>query len=447
MKGISIIITCHNYGKYLDQCYQSIMDQIYPHEKLDIIIVDDGSTNKDTREKVLGYINKTRIMMLADNKGLAYASNMGIRYSTNELVMRLDADDWLAPDCLVNLEKPFKDDSVDIVLSNYTKVDSSDYHKTVEQRAIPLGSCMLYRRSLWEKVGGYDETLRYQEDVDFFLKASKIANGIVRLNESLWYYRQHGENMSRAHNEKHEIRQKILGHTKVLTVIPARGNSKGIARKNLSIVGGTTLIERTIKMVKDSGITTKIVVSTEDEEISNIADSEGVDLILRRPDFLSEDTVSTIPVLKHAMKEIDPEWKADIIISAQPTCPFTPPEALLKGLEMLLGTDHLDSVVSVSEVHRHPFRTYGMAEAGLLEPYFPDEAEFYLQRQERPKAYGFTGGFYIRRRKLLDDWSGSGFAIGICGGIEVGQIEGIDIDTDADLAIAKALGGRIEKCT
>ena len=85
------------------------------------------------------------------------------------------------------------------------------------------------------------------------------------------------------------------------------------------------------------------------------------------------------------------------------------------------------------------------AKPNTFEPLFPDLAYRYLQRQDRPPAYRFTGGFYVRRRNLLENWRGEGFALGNWIGILVPTHAGIDIDTPMDLWVAEAIRNHWEE--
>ena len=123
---------------------------------------------------------------------------------------------------------------------------------------------------------------------------------------------------------------------KILGIIPARGGSKEIKRKNLLKIGGKTLVELAIKSAKKSKLLTRIILSSEDKEILKIAKKAGVEIPFIRPKKLAKDNSSTFSVLKHAVKwlEKNENWRADIIVLLQPTTPFR------KGT-------HIDAVVKL----------------------------------------------------------------------------------------------------
>lgn len=443
---ISVVITCHNYGEYLDQCVLSVVRQrdVEPS----IIIVDDASTDVDTKNALSRLEKDRRILVLRNDErcGLAASANRGIAASTGDLIMRLDADDWLDVDCLSIMHNRLKQrPHYAAAFSDYWLFDAEKPERkyTVQDDdEIPLGSCVLMHRKVWSKLEGYDESLAYQEDYDFNRRLlDEYAAATIHL--PLWWYRKHKSQMSNNHNERMKVRQSINHGAKILTVIPARAGSKGVQNKNLREIAGVSLVARAIRMVKDSGVNTLLAVSTDSSDIANITRREGVEVI-SRPAALARDEVSTIPVAKHAMESMDElGWHADIVISVQPTCPYTPPSALRKAVD-LLEEKGLDSVVSVAEITgTHPYRAYKFdPDNNELEPYYREPAQRYLQRQDRPKAHGFTGGFYARRRFLLDDWNGSDFAIGNCHGVEVPQEAAIDIDTEMDLWLAETIVNR-----
>lgn len=447
---ISIIVTCHNYGRYLRQCVESVMAQTYTD--LELVVVDDGSTDETAdiaRELSIQFAYQERTFasircIRLGSVGLASAANYGIKQAFGGYIVRLDADDWLHPDfCLVLSNYLDTHADADVVYCDYTKINiEENISEVIRQPKFPLGSCMMYTRSLWEDLGGYHESLTHQEDYDFWMRIQTREYQCHHIDLPLWYYRQHDKQMSNNHNAKHRTRHGIKAqhgeHPRVLCIIPARGNSKGVPGKNLREIAGIPLVARAIRIAKDSGMDMLIAVSTENPAIAEVARQEGVDVI-DRPLELAGDEVSTIPVVKHAMEHMDAaDWRADIIISIQPTCPYTPPEALEQGL-LRVQHEEIDSAVSVAEVTgTHPYRAYTMAGTVLL-PFFPDYAERYLQRQDRPEAFGFTGGFYIRKRKLLEKWDGKGYALGNCSGVVVPEHAAVDIDSKLDLWLAEAI--------
>lgn len=137
---------------------------------------------------------------------------------------------------------------------------------------------------------------------------------------------------------------------KVLGVIPARGGSKGIPRKNLSLVNGKPLIEYTIEQAKASELLEDVILSTDDSEIAEVGISLDINVPFIRPSELAEDDTSTIDVLFHLCQFLAKQGRAfDAICLLQPTSPQRPPDLIDKCIERFMISNS-DSLVTLSEV-------------------------------------------------------------------------------------------------
>lgn len=433
----TIIIACHKpYLKYLDTAIKSALNQSV---KCDVRVEYDGDL-----ADIFPFLDTYSVgtFSLHNAKKVSTLVNKAVKYVKTKYFMRLDADDWLDKDCVLFMEAlmEYRKD-IGAVCSAYHEVDEEvQAVYKVEQGDYPHPACMLIRKSVFDSLGGYNEELKRQEGQDFITRFIAAGRKYEVISQPLWYRRKHNHNMSNTHNDAIKTRYKISDDIpKILCVIPARGNSKGIPRKNMIRINGVPLVGHAIRLAKASSYPLYIVVSTEDSEIAEYARSQGVE-VWDRPEKLSEDDVSIIPVAKDVLERH--EIRFDYVVTLQPTSPLTPVAKLDDGLRMIIA-DGAGSVVSVAELSKHPYRSYEMDRDNFLRPYFPQAAEKYLQRQDRPKAYGFTGGFYIRKACLLKDWQGKGFALGFCYGVDVTRRYGIDIDDDVDLAVAKALANEM----
>jgi len=227
-----------------------------------------------------------------------------------------------------------------------------------------------------------------------------------------------------------------------LIVIPARGGSKGVKGKNLKLLGGIPLIAYAIRTALASSHRPRVVVSTDSEEIAEVARREGAEVPFLRPPELAGDEVPIVPVIAHAMRHCDRQgWSPEIVVSLQATAPFTPTKALDRGIQRLIDDPSIDSAVAVTLISSfHPFRAYALGQGDFLAPLTEYTSERYLQRQDRPPAYGFTGGFYIRRRQLLLDWNGKDFGLGkrMVGEV-VPEHAAVDINSPIDFHLAEAI--------
>lgn len=226
----------------------------------------------------------------------------------------------------------------------------------------------------------------------------------------------------------------------VLLVMPARGGSKGIPGKNLKLVGGRPLISYAIENALGASTVDRVIVSTEDAEIAEVALARGAEVPFIRPAELSQDHISLIPVISHAVQAMDDlNWHPEIVVSLQPTAPLLSRQSIDAGVKMLRTTG-CDSVASVRRVfHNHPYRVQQMDNSRRLHLLFP-QGERYLQRQDLPVFYCLTGGLYVRKRQLLEKWSGNDFCLGEDRrGLEVDEKEALNIDSPLDLELFRVL--------
>ena len=199
---------------------------------------------------------------------------------------------------------------------------------------------------------------------------------------------------------------------KVLGVIPARGGSKSIPGKNLADVNGRPLLSFIIEAAQEAEELDRLVVSTDDEEIATVARKWGADVPFLRPPELATDEVDLVPVVRHAMQEMDRlGFVADAIVSLQPTSPFLESDDIDLAIQKLEDTG-ADSVASVLPIdHEHTFWVKRL-EGDRVLPFNEYTDESYLQRQDLPPAFIFDGGIFVRRRRLLEEWSGRDFGLG-----------------------------------
>ncbi|ADL42230.1 acylneuraminate cytidylyltransferase [Caldicellulosiruptor obsidiansis OB47] len=180
-----------------------------------------------------------------------------------------------------------------------------------------------------------------------------------------------------------------------LGVIPARGGSKGIPRKNIINVCGKPLIQYTIEEALKSNFLDKVIVSTEDEEIAKISRECGAEVPFLRPKELAEDTTKTIEVLIHAVNEMKKQgYTYDYVVLLQPTQPLRRYWHIDEAIAMIVDRNE-ESLVSVSEVREHPLLMRKIDENGKVINLFGDNSD--LRRQEFPKIYKVNGAIYINK--------------------------------------------------
>lgn len=231
---------------------------------------------------------------------------------------------------------------------------------------------------------------------------------------------------------------------KVLAVISARGGSKEVPRKNVREFGGMPLVAHMFKKAKACQLIDRVICSTDDDEIAQIARDCGVEAPCRRPDELAGDRTPLVLVTQHAMQTMDAQgYRADIVAQLAPTCPFITVESITRSVELAM-MDDCECAVSLKRIeHEHPYRARRLMEDGSFVNFIQDinvEAKRYHSRQDLPELYCTSGGIYTRKRHLLDKFDGTDFAMGeMRKGILMDEIEAVNIDRMIDFYFAQFL--------
>lgn len=177
----------------------------------------------------------------------------------------------------------------------------------------------------------------------------------------------------------------------VLGLIPARGGSKGLKHKNLMPLAGRPLIVHTIAAALASRRITRVVVSTDDPTIAEVARQAGAEAPFLRPAELAADDTPALPVIRHALGWLDREgWPAAAVAYLQPTSPLRRPQHIDAAVDLLFSA-RADSVVSVVEVP-HNFNPVSVLrlEDGVLKPFLAQGADP-LRRQDKPRVLARNG--------------------------------------------------------
>ena len=213
----------------------------------------------------------------------------------------------------------------------------------------------------------------------------------------------------------------------ILIVIPARGGSKGIPRKNLRALGGKPLLHYTVRTALNSRHQPHVVVSSEDPEILMVARKLGATPLARDP--LLSDDAATLDGVIHAATlaaEVASGVTYDLVVTAQPTAPLLRAATLDAALDRALAEPDLDTLISVTDDRHLSWEEVD----GELRPAYTAR----LNRQYLPVRYRETGGFFISRRRVVTSTSRFGDNVGVW---PVAEREAIDIDTPADWALCE----------
>lgn len=227
----------------------------------------------------------------------------------------------------------------------------------------------------------------------------------------------------------------------VLGVIPARGGSKGIQRKNLRALGGKPLLVHTIECALRAGLFSTVVVTTDDEEIRAVALAAGAQAPFLRPAELATDGALAVPTIQHAVREMEHLRGAayDVVMMLQPTAPLRAPEDIRAAITELAANAG-DGIISVVHVgNNHPMKMKRLTD-GVLTDYDPPAVEN-PPRQSLPPVYIVNGAIYATRREVL--MSRNSFRGTRCLGYVMPRERSVNIDTEEDFILAEYyLAGR-----
>lgn len=218
----------------------------------------------------------------------------------------------------------------------------------------------------------------------------------------------------------------------MLAIIPARGGSKGLPGKNIKDLLGKPLIGYTIEAALRSKNIESILVSTDSNEIANVARSLGAKVPFIRPDHLSHDTAQAIDVYLHAINyQMNQGNRVDNVIVLQPTSPLRSTEDIDSAIEMFY-TKKADSVISYCKEHHPIYWHKRIDESGKFIDIFKENT--LVNRQELGTSYFPNGSIYVFKRELLESrryYSENSFAY------IMPRNRSVDIDTLDDFELAE----------
>lgn len=210
--GVSVIVSAYNYGRYLAECLDSLLTQSYKIDE--IIVVDDGSTD-DTARITARYKAQGVRYIHQDNQGVAYARNHGISLATQPFIICLDADDKLHPRYVeVCRAEMLRDRALGIAYTGLLVFNDDDARgqrtgwppefdwESQSTPHVPPSNCVpsaaMFRRSMWERAGGYKQEYKPAEDTEFWTRGLSVGFTAKRVTDSPWFiYRSHPGSASR----------------------------------------------------------------------------------------------------------------------------------------------------------------------------------------------------------------------------------------------------------
>jgi len=224
-----------------------------------------------------------------------------------------------------------------------------------------------------------------------------------------------------------------LGVKKILAIVPARGGSKGVARKNIRELGGKPLLEWTLNAALNSDFIDKVVVSTECCEIANVAINFGIDIPFMRPQHLSRDDTTVADVVEHVLTSLDEQYEEVVLL--QPTSPFRSSAHITDALRAYCKLD-ARSLVSVCQAEKSPYWMFTISEDRLLKPLLTNE-KLVNRRQDLPAFYQLNGAIYVVNVSLF--LKKKKFVYSDTVPYVMDHASSLDIDTLVDFQMAEAM--------
>ncbi len=449
---ITVYIPNHNYENYLDKAIKSVLNQTY--KNLELIIIDDGSSD-NSKTIIQNYSNNKKIKIIFQkNKGLNISNNIALKLSKGKYILRLDADDWLDPNCIEILYNTIsKDKNIGFVFSDYYLVDIKDnIIKQVRRhdfRKVKLldqpahGACSLIKTNLLLEYGGYSEKFNCQDGFDLWLKfigRKKILN----VNLPLFYYRQHPNSLSS--NEKRILytRSKIFSkyskginkQLNVAAVIPIRGEAIDKYSVVFKKLNKKYVLDYTIDTALNAKSLKKILITTSDNNILKYVQKQYKNYkkiyVLKREDKMGQLNVSLDDTYKKAISFFErKKIRIDALMNLIIEYPFRTSTQINSAIDVM-KIFKTQQVISILEENDQFYQHNGSSLSQI------QSTNLQLEREE---LYRQTGNVNLISSNII--WKKTKKTK--IGHILVDKKSALKIDNDLNFDFAKILSKKIKK--
>ena len=222
---------------------------------------------------------------------------------------------------------------------------------------------------------------------------------------------------------------------RILGVIPAKAASTRLTRKNLRMLGNKTLLGWAADAARETGRFDRLVVSTEDHQVANVAERHGLEVPFIRPPELALDPVEADGVGLHAVEVLAEQGEQfDVLAIMLPTCPFRTPQDIVDSLDHFLSSEE-PNLMSLAPFDHTPFAAVGVDVNGLAKPFFPKY--FGISGRKHPTAYRPNGAIHVLDVAWFEQ--SRSYTAGPMVGHIMPRVRSVDIDTEEDLQFAAHL--------
>jgi len=230
----------------------------------------------------------------------------------------------------------------------------------------------------------------------------------------------------------------LTNNYEILAIIPARGGSKGVPKKNIRQLGGKPLIAWTVTAALNTPCLNRVVVSTDDREIAAIAKEYGAEVPFLRPEKWAQDDTSDLPVYQHALQwlEENERYRPDIVVWLRPTSPLRTSDDIAGAVRLFVDT-RPEWVRSVCEAEHHPYWMYRLDDL-TMQPFVNgvNIAEYY-RRQHLPPVYRINGSVDVTWADQIQDRGN--LYHGFMKAYIMPSARSIDVDTELDFVLLESV--------
>lgn len=414
---VTVYITNHNYGRFIRQAVESVLSQTL--KDVEILIIDDGSTD-DSRSIIETYSEHPQIKIIyQENKGLNITNNLALRVAQGTYIMRLDSDDYLDPHALEILSGALdKDSNLGLVFPDYYLVDTEGSVMGVERRhnfekEVTLldqpahGACTMIRRQNLLELGGYDEAYSCQDGYELWIKFTTRFK-VKSISLPLFYYRQHGSNLTRNEERILSTRSRIKqahvdrlnSSVRAQAVLPVRGPSIESSSVALLPLGhDRVVLDWCVDAALNSNRVDHVIVTTSDEAILDYMarhyNANSRVRALRRPAELARLNSKLEESLRFVLSELKQEGlQVNYMVRLACEFPFLSSRCIDEAVNSLLVFD-ADLVIGVRPETALLFQHHGN---GLVPVANMDK----FTRLEREALFRLAGGLTAFRSTALE---------------------------------------------
>ncbi len=403
---ITVYITNYNYGNYLAEAVESVLNQSC--QGFELIIVDDGSTDNSI-EIIESYKDLDRIKIIYQkNKGLNVTNNIAMRSAQGKYLVRLDADDFLHPEALEIMSSTLEnDESLGLVFPDYYYVDEQgtkigeerrhNFEKEVSLFDQPAhGACTMVRLNWLKDLGGYNESFNCQDGYDLWLKFI-LHHKVSNINRPLFYYRRHGNNLTNNEERILSTRKRIkdyyvdhheISTPKTVAILPIRSELiSGESLPLFQLPDGESVLEKVaLEAATARKVDLLVITSAEDQLIQEAfkIKHEKI-LVLKRPKEyarLNEPLTKTIQLVVDEVRAN--HFHPEAILSLSIEYPFISSDYIDDAINTI-SVFEANSVLSVRPDNKMYYQHDGSGLKPLL-----DQMKF--TKLEREALYKAAGG-------------------------------------------------------